>query len=64
MAEAEEEEAEEEAEAAAAGQRPLEALEMGDGGEMGEELDQSVQGWTKEWALGCVNPASWLPPAA
>lgn len=33
MAEAEEEEAEEEAEAAAAGQRPLEALEMGDGDE-------------------------------
>ena len=23
-----------------------------------------LQGWAKEWALGCVNPASWLPPAA
>ena len=23
-----------------------------------------IQGWAKEWALGCVNPASWLPPAA
>ena len=23
-----------------------------------------VQGWAKEWALGCVNPASWLPLAA
>ena len=23
-----------------------------------------VQGWAKEWALGCVKPASWLPPAA
>ena len=20
----------------------------------------SVQGWAKEWSLGCVNPASWL----
>ena len=23
-----------------------------------------VQGWAKEWALGCVNPASWLSLAA
>ena len=23
-----------------------------------------VQGWAKGWALGCVNPASWLPLAA
>ena len=23
-----------------------------------------VQGWAKEWALGCANPASWLSPAA
>ena len=21
------------------------------------------QGWAKEWTLGCVNPASWLPLA-
>ena len=21
----------------------------------------NVQGWAKEWSLGCVNPASWLP---
>ena len=25
---------------------------------------RNVQGWAKEWALGCVNPASWLPPTA
>ena len=23
-----------------------------------------MQGWAKEWSLGCVNPASWLPLAA
>ena len=23
---------------------------------------KNVQGWAKEWALGCVNPASWIPP--
>ena len=23
-----------------------------------------VQGWAKEWTLGCVNPASWLSLAA
>ena len=23
-----------------------------------------VQGWAKEWTLGCVNPTSWLPLAA
>ena len=23
-----------------------------------------VRGWAKEWSLGCVNPASWLPLAA
>ena len=23
-----------------------------------------VQGWAKEWFLGCVNPASWLPLVA
>ena len=27
-------------------------------------LHYSVQGWAKEWALGCVNPASRLPLAA
>ena len=25
---------------------------------------RTLQGWEKKWALGCVNPASWLPPAA
>ena len=25
---------------------------------------KNVQGWAKEWALGCVNPASWFPLAA
>ena len=24
----------------------------------------SIQGWAKEWALGCVIPASWLPLTA
>ena len=24
----------------------------------------TLQGWAKEWALGCVYPASWLPLAA
>ena len=24
----------------------------------------TVQGWAKEWSLGCVIPASWLPLAA
>ena len=23
-----------------------------------------LQGWAKEWTLGCVNPTSWLPPTA
>ena len=23
-----------------------------------------IQGCAKEWALGCLNPASWLPPTA
>ena len=23
-----------------------------------------MQRWAKEWALGCVNPASWHPLAA
>ena len=27
-------------------------------------MQDILQGWAKEWALGCVNPASWLPPAA
>ena len=28
------------------------------------KISDHVQGWAKEWALGCVNPAFWLPPAA
>ena len=24
----------------------------------------TLQGWAKEWTLGCVNPASWLPLVA
>ena len=26
--------------------------------------DTTLQGWAKEWSLGCVNLASWLPLAA
>ena len=26
-------------------------------------LSNNIQGWAKEWSLGCVNPASWLPLA-
>ena len=29
----------------------------------GNEKVVKVQGWAKEWSLGCVNPASWLPVA-
>ena len=25
------------------------------------DYNQGVQGWAKEWTLGCVNPASRLP---
>ena len=28
------------------------------------EFDAQYLGWAKEWTLGCVNPASWLPLAA
>ena len=24
----------------------------------------NIQGWAKEWSLGCANLASWLPLAA
>ena len=27
-------------------------------------IGQTLQGWCKEWSLGCVNPAPWLPLAA
>ena len=30
----------------------------------GDRNFADIQGWAKEWTLGCVNPASWLPLAA
>ena len=28
------------------------------------QTSQKIQEWAKEWTLGCVNPASWLPLAS
>ena len=28
------------------------------------KIQFNIQGWAKEWALGCVNPATWLSLAA